>query len=41
VLINADSGDPVEPGRVVDQDASSLGQDGVVGGVPEVVKFSV
>ena len=25
---------PIEPGRVVDQDPSAFGQDGVVGGVP-------
>ena len=34
VLVDADDGDPVEPGRVVDQNPLALGEDGVVGGVP-------
>ncbi len=34
VLVDADGGDAVEPGGVVDRDALAFGQDGVVGGVP-------
>jgi len=34
MLINADRGDAVEPGGVVDQDSPTFGQDRAVGGVP-------
>jgi hypothetical protein len=34
VLVDTDDQHVVEPGRVVDQDALALGQNGVVGGVP-------
>ena len=34
VLVDADDGDVVEPGRIVDKDPLSLGKDRVIGGVP-------
>ncbi len=34
VFIDADHGDAVEPGRIVDQGALAFGEDGIVGGVP-------
>ena len=38
MFVDADHAHAVEPGRVVDQDALALGEDGVVGGVSRHAK---